>query len=70
MHSKSTIAAESPIESIDPEYFVFAQNTPVEFMRGLAGETETNPSEYLRGFLRAAEIISKDLGQAVRVPLE
>ena len=42
------IAAESAIESIDPEYFVFTQNA--------------NPSEYLRGFLRAAETIAKDLG--------
>lgn len=43
------IAADSSIESIDPEYFVFTQNT--------------NPSEYLRGFLRAAETIAKDLGE-------
>ena len=70
MKAQTEIAAESPIESIDPEYFVFAQNTPPEFLRGLAGETASNPSEYLRGFLRAAEIISKDLGQGVRVPLE
>ena len=57
-----------PIESIDPEYFVFAQNTPAEFFRGLAGETESNPSEYLRGFLRAAETIIKDLGKAFALP--
>ncbi len=36
---------DSPIETIEPEYFVFANN-----------------SEYLRGFLRAAETIAKDLG--------
>jgi subtilisin len=42
-------AADSPIESVDPEYFVFSQGV--------------NPSEYLRGFLRAAETINKDLGE-------
>jgi hypothetical protein len=39
-------AADSPIESIDPEYFMFADSTP---------------TEYLRGFLRAAETIARDL---------
>lgn len=58
------IAADSPIESIDPEYFVFAQGTPGGFLRSFAEETESsNPSEYLRGFLRAAETIAKDLGE-------
>jgi subtilisin family serine protease len=40
------IASDSAIESIDPEYFVFA-----------FGET----SEYLRGFRRAVETIERDL---------
>lgn len=39
-------AADSPIESIDPEYFMFADVTP---------------AEYLHGFVRAAETIAKDL---------
>ena len=39
-------AADSPIESIDPEHFMFAVGTP---------------AEYLHGFLRAAETIAKDL---------
>ncbi len=37
---------DSAIESIDPEYFMFAGGTP---------------AEYLHGFLRAAETIAKDL---------
>ncbi len=45
------IASDSPIEVIEPEYFVFSQ--------------DVNPAEYLRGFLRAAETIAKDLGEAV-----
>ena len=40
------MAAEGPIEAIEPEYFVFALNS----------------SEYLRGFLSAANAIAKDLG--------
>jgi len=52
----SEIASDSPIESIDPEYFVFSDGSP-----------EGSVSEYLRGFLRAAETIASDLrgaGQA------
>lgn len=42
------MASDSPVEVIEPEYFFFSQ----------AGDA----SEYLRGFLRAAETIAKDLG--------
>ena len=41
--------ADTPIESIDPEYFMFADATP---------------AEYLHGFVRAAETIAKDLLEA------
>jgi subtilisin len=68
------IAVDSPIESIDPEYFVFAnggylqgslaeaaENTAPESLSGLEElELETS-NEYLRGFLRAAKMISRDL---------
>lgn len=50
---QAEIAADSPIESIDPEYFVFTSDT----------------SDYLRGFTRAAEIIAKDIGPAVELRL-
>lgn len=70
MSAQTEIAADSPIESIDPEYFVFAQGTPGEFLRGLAEESESNPNEYLRGFLRAAETIIKDLRQGGPAPTE
>jgi subtilisin family serine protease len=43
------IAADSPIEAVEPEYFVFPY---------------ADAGEYLRGFLRAAEVIAKDLGTA------
>ncbi|HET6893354.1 MAG TPA: S8 family serine peptidase [Pyrinomonadaceae bacterium] len=56
------IAADSPIESIDPEYFVFVDGAADEYYRGLGEEAETNSREYLRGFIRAAETIAKDLG--------
>lgn len=59
MSSFAEIATDSPIESIDPEYFVFAE----EYLPGLAEASEGgNPGEYLRGFLRAAETIARDLG--------
>jgi hypothetical protein len=43
---QAEIAADSPIQSIDPEYFVFANES----------------ADYLRGFARATEVITKDLG--------
>jgi subtilisin len=58
---QSEIAADSPIESIDPEYFVFAQEVYAEYLRSFTGASEGAPNEYLRGFLRAAETIAKDL---------
>lgn len=56
------VAPDSAIESIDPEYFVFAEGTSEEYFSSLGEEAESNPREYLRGFMRAAETISKDLG--------
>ncbi len=56
------VSADSAIESIDPEYFVFAEGTADEYFRSLGEESESNPREYLRGFMRAAETIAKDLG--------
>jgi hypothetical protein len=47
LSATEAVAADSPIEAIEPEYFAFAEN-----------------SEYLRGFLRAANAIAKDLGGA------
>jgi subtilisin family serine protease len=41
-------AETAPIEAIEPEYFVFADNT----------------ADYLRGFRRAVETLSSDLGQS------
>jgi len=56
MAAQAEIATDSAIESIDPEYFVFA---------------EGDPGEYLRGFLRAAETIAKDLlREGEQPPLE
>jgi len=43
-------AADNPVGSIDPEYFMFA--------------TDVNPDDYLRGVLRATQMIMADLGQA------
>jgi hypothetical protein len=62
MTAFAEVASDSPIESIDPEYFVFAEGTADEYFRSLSEEPESNPREYLRGFMRAAETIAKDLG--------
>jgi len=64
------IAADSSIESIDPEYFMFADSHPFEYLRTFTQEAESNPGEYLRGFLRAAETIAKDLQSGAQAHLE
>jgi subtilisin family serine protease len=52
MRAYEVAAADSPIEAIEPEYFVFAEG-----------------SEYLRGFLAAANTIARDL-KGLPVPEE
>jgi subtilisin len=46
LSTQNEIAQDSPIEAIEPEYFMFATDLP---------------GEYLRGFMRAVETITKDL---------
>src|SRR4029079_2993701 len=72
MSVQSEIAADSPVEAIEPEYFFFVQGMPGEYLRGFGQAAEGNNGEYLRGFLRATEILAKDLQQqgAVQPQLE
>jgi subtilisin family serine protease len=46
---EAAIAEDSAVQSIDPEYFMFAAGI--------------NPADYMRGVVRAAEMIYKDLGE-------
>jgi subtilisin len=48
MTADATIAEDSPVQSVDPEYFMFA--------------TGTNPSDYVRGILRTAQMIYDEIG--------
>lgn len=48
LSAQDEIAADSPIEAIEPEYFVFADDIP---------------DDYLRGFMRAVETIANDIGR-------
>jgi subtilisin family serine protease len=68
MSAVAEIATDSAIASIDPEYFVFVDGVADEFFRTLDGGV-VNPGEYLRGFLRAAETIAKDLGGGAVAPI-
>jgi hypothetical protein len=57
------IAVDSPIESIEPEYFAF----PHAVRGSFASETteltpQVDRDNYLRGFVRAAQAIANDLG--------
>lgn len=53
MSVQDEIAADSPMQTVEPEYFVFAE-----------GAADAVVNDYLRGFLSAAETISRDLGRA------
>jgi hypothetical protein len=48
MSTAAVMAEDGPVQSVDPEYFMFA--------------TQINPGDYLRGVLSVAEAIYKDLG--------
>jgi len=54
--AEAFIATDGPVHSLDPEYFAFAAGV--------------NPSDYLRGFLRAAETIKADLSGGAAVAEE
>ena len=75
-NANAEIASDSPIEAIEPEYFVFPQQDPTGLVREIArrGQSEpgenlrltgtrapVDPGEYLRGFARAAQAIAGDL---------
>lgn len=49
MTAEASIEEDSPVQSIDPEYFMFA--------------TAVNTADYMRGILRMAQMISADLGE-------
>jgi subtilisin family serine protease len=70
MTAAADVGTDSAIASIDPEYFVFTTAAIDEYFRTLSPDGGiSNPGDYLRGFLRAAETIAKDLGGATGVPV-
>lgn len=49
MTAEASVEEDSPVQSIDPEYFMFASSV--------------NTADYMRGVLRMAQMISTDLGE-------
>ncbi len=65
MSAAMELETDSAYQSVDPEYFVFAEEVYNEVLRNLGTTTtEKNAGDYLRGFLAAAEVIAKDLANA------
>jgi Subtilase family len=62
MLSAAALDSDPTIASIDPEHFVFADGPSDLFFQQFAAGV-SNPGDYLRGFVRAAETIAKDLGE-------
>jgi subtilisin family serine protease len=54
--------ADSPYESIDPEYFVFSDAVTEAYLQNFATQGAKTSGDYLRGFLQAAEMIAKEFG--------
>lgn len=52
------ITNDSPIESIDPELFVFSDNDYETFAKRARGIDQESPGQYLRGFADAAQMIA------------
>jgi subtilisin family serine protease len=77
IHANAEIASDSPIDTIEPEYFVFPaqdptatllreaaaarRGDPIDQVRALTRTPLQDPAEYLRGFARAAQAIAGDL---------
>jgi hypothetical protein len=67
---QAEIAADSPIESIDPEYFVFADDVRAPYQESSSKATERSGDDFLRGFMRAAEAILQEVRERDRPQLE
>jgi subtilisin family serine protease len=63
-------AADSPIESIDPEYFVFAENGRAPYLESAPQAAERSVDDFLRGFIRATEAILQEVRERGRPVLE
>jgi subtilisin len=70
MNIQAEIAADSPIESIDPEHFVFSENVKTDYLAGLAPAPERTRGDFLRGFMSAAEAIAKEMREGGYPQLE
>ncbi|MBM7809043.1 subtilisin family serine protease [Geodermatophilus bullaregiensis] len=71
MTAETAVASDSPVEAIEPEYFVFAEQQTLESLRTHLTDGDTDGvSEYLRGFVQAAEVIARDLGNGRRHQVE
>jgi hypothetical protein len=60
MTVESALAEDGPVETIEPEYFAFAEQSTSESLRA-HGTVSEGASDYLRGFVQAAELISREL---------
>ena len=60
MTVQDDFAADSPIEAIEPEYFAFVDQVTAEPAVPVAPGRDDGVTEYLRGFVQAAEVIARE----------
>ncbi len=69
IHSFAALAADSPVEIVEPETFLFATGSPLlGYLQEESDGGRRSASEYLRGFTAAAAAIARDLRGAVESP--
>lgn len=61
--SESIFAADSAVEAIEPEHFIFSL-TALDFLGAFSDATPATPNEYLRGFRDATEAITRGMRDA------
>jgi subtilisin len=69
MSIQSETDADSPIETVEPEYFMFIDGA-ADYMQAFARASDQAADDYLRGFLRAAEVLSQELRGSPRPQLD
>jgi subtilisin family serine protease len=70
MSVQAELAADSPIASVDPEHFVFADDVKRDYLGSVVQAPERARGDFLRGFMSAAEAIAKEMIEATQPRLE
>lgn len=66
--AQAELTTDSPYQTVEPEYFAFANQFTRELFTAYGTKTEKTSGDFLRGFLQAAEMIAKEFGMETGRP--